>query len=44
MLDYSSVIVHIFTPDQREFYNLDSMWSDGKEIELETILDETEGD
>ena len=44
VLDYSSVIVHIFTPDQREFYNLDSMWSDGKEIELETILDETEGD
>ena len=44
VLDYQSVIVHIFTPDQREFYNLDSMWSDAKEINLETILDEAEGD
>lgn len=44
VLDYTSVIVHIFTPDQREFYNLDSMWSDAEEISLETILDEAEGD
>ncbi len=44
VLDYTSVIVHVFTPDQREFYNLDSMWSDATEIDLTTILDETEGD
>jgi ribosome-associated protein len=44
VLDYSSVIVHVFTPDQREFYNLDSMWSDAQEINLESILDEAEGD
>lgn len=43
-LDYVSVIVHIFTPQEREFYNLDSMWSDATEIDLETILDEAEGD
>lgn len=43
-LDYSSVIVHIFTPDQREFYSLDRMWSDAKEIELTEILEESEGD
>ena len=44
MLDYVSVIVHVFTPTEREFYNLDSMWSDATEINLETILDEAEGD
>lgn len=44
VLDYTSVIVHIFTPDQREFYNLDNMWSDATEIDLTTILDEAEGD
>ena len=44
VLDYTSVIVHVFTPDQREFYNLDSMWSDAQEINLESILDEAEGD
>ena len=43
-LDYTSVIVHVFTPDQREFYNLDSMWKDAEEIDLLTILDEAEGD
>lgn len=43
-LDYVSVIVHVFTPQEREFYNLDSMWSDATEIDLETILDEAEGD
>ena len=43
-LDYVSVIVHVFTPQEREFYNLDSIWSDATEIDLETILDEAEGD
>lgn len=44
VLDYSSVIVHVFTPAEREFYNLDSVWSDAEEINLDTILDEAEGD
>ncbi|MBQ6717308.1 MAG: ribosome silencing factor [Clostridia bacterium] len=44
VLDYTSVIVHVFTPQEREFYNLDSMWSDATDINLETILDEAEGD
>ncbi len=44
VLDYTSVIVHVFTPNEREFYNLDSMWSDAEEIDLKTILDEAEGD
>ena len=44
VLDYNSVIVNVFTPDQREFYNLDSMWKDATQIDLTTILDEAEGD
>ena len=44
VLDYSSVIVHVFTPAEREFYNLDSVWSDAEEISLDKILDEAEGD
>lgn len=44
VLDYESVIIHVFTPNEREFYNLDSMWSDATEIDLSTILDEAEGD
>ncbi len=44
VLDYNSVIVHVFTANEREFYNLDSMWKDGTEIDLINILDEAEGD
>ena len=44
VLDYNSVIVHVFTPDQREFYSLDKMWSDGKEVEITEILEQSEGD
>ena len=43
-LDYGSVIVHIFTREQREFYGLDRMWSDGSAVELADILTNTEGD
>ena len=37
-LDYGSVIIHIFTRDQREFYGLDKMWSDGEIVNMEEIL------
>lgn len=30
VLDYGSVIVHIFTPPEREFYKLEQLWSDAK--------------
>lgn len=31
-LDYGGVIVHIFTDKTREFYNLERLWSDGKNV------------
>ena len=43
VLDYVSVIVHIFTPDQREFYGLDDMWKDSTEIDVNSFLDESKG-
>lgn len=43
-LDYGSLIVHIFTPADREFYSLDRMWSDGTPIDLDEILVNTQGD
>lgn len=33
LLDYDTVIVHIFTPEARQFYDLDRLWQDGKEID-----------
>ena len=29
-MDYGTVLVHIFLPEQRAFYNLDNIWSDAK--------------
>ena len=34
LLDFGSVIVHIFQKDAREFYNLERLWADAEEIEL----------
>lgn len=33
LMDYRDIIVHIFDKEAREFYNLDRIWKDGKEIE-----------
>ena len=32
LLDYGSVIVHIFTPEKRSFYDLESLWADAEKI------------
>ena len=37
-LDYGSVIVHVFGRIEREFYDLDKMWSDGEIVDLDKIL------
>ncbi len=29
VIDYGSVMVHVFQPEVREFYNLEQLWSDG---------------
>ena len=38
LLDYGSVVVHVFTAQAREFYNLDRLWNDGTEIAADTLL------
>ena len=42
VLDYGSVIVHIFNRTEREFYGLDKMWSDGEMVEIPEILTSNE--
>jgi ribosome-associated protein len=32
LIDYGSVIVHIFTPPEREYYGLEKHWSEAKTI------------
>jgi len=38
LMDYSSVIVHIFNRDTREFYNLEKLWNDAEEIDISEYL------
>jgi len=38
LLDYGSIIVHVFTRDAREFYSLDRIWDDGEHIEIEELF------
>lgn len=36
IIDFGETMVHVFTPDFREFYNIEDLWSDGK---MESIPD-----
>lgn len=38
LLDYLGVVIHIFTRDTRDYYNLDRMWDDGTKLNLDDIL------
>ena len=42
LLDYNSVVIHIFSREAREFYGLDRMWNDGEQLDLSKILDSEE--
>lgn len=40
LMDYSSVIVHVFQKDMREYYNLEHLWSDAAVVDLSDIVKE----
>jgi ribosome-associated protein len=35
--DYLDVVLHVFTPDQREYYRLEDLWGDVPAIEVEAV-------
>jgi ribosome-associated protein len=30
VVDYGDVVLHLFSPDQRDYYQLEELWSEGK--------------
>lgn len=39
VLDAHDVIVHLFLPDRRDLYQLDSLWKDGRKIDVEQFVE-----
>ena len=39
LLDYSSVLVHVFTGEAREYYNLERLWQDARTIDISDIVE-----
>lgn len=37
LLDFGDIIVHLFNKDDREFYNIERIWGDATEVDLETL-------
>ena len=37
VVDFGSVIVHVFHAEMREFYNLERLWADGKKVEPKSL-------
>lgn len=38
LLDYNNIILHIFDKEDRLFYDLERIWSDGKEINIDNLM------
>lgn len=37
LMDYNDVVVHVFSKEDRLFYDLERVWRDGKLIDVETL-------
>ena len=38
LLDYGTIVIHVFTNEAREFYGLERLWADAENIDLSNIL------
>ena len=38
LMDFSSVVVHVFTDEARKFYDLERLWGDAEELALSEVL------
>ena len=38
LLDYGTIVVHVFTEEAREFYSLERLWADAEKVDLSDIV------
>ena len=43
LLDYGCIAVHVFSAEAREFYGLERLWRDGKNVDPTGVLAEGDG-
>jgi len=42
VLDYSTLVVHLFDEETREFYSLESLWADAEKLDLTGIVEQND--
>ena len=38
LLDYGTIVVHVFTEEAREFYSLERIWADAEIVDISDII------
>ena len=38
LLDYGSVVVHVFLADMRGYYNLERLWTDAAQVDIQDLI------
>ena len=38
LLDYGSIVVHVFTEEAREFYALERLWADAETVDIRSLI------
>ena len=38
LLDYGTIVVHVFTEEAREFYSLERLWADAENVDISDII------
>ena len=38
LLDYGTIVIHVFTEEAREFYALERLWADAETVDISNII------